>query len=121
MVAHFCQQCFPFLNKGVGLLFEQKAYLVSYHISISLNNIRQIHEGVVQLARLVDNPRFLGLAQEMLQALADNGATNVQHEVGHILIIVANQHDRLVVARIHGLTCNQHRTLRLHEHSTHVA
>ena len=101
----------------MGLLFEEEADLIFHHSSIALNNTRQVHEGISHLTRSINHPRLLGLSKESLQTFADDRASDVQHQVGHITLVIANKTDGLIVTWVHGLSCNEQRTFRLHEHA----
>ena len=118
MSADFCQQGLPFLNEGMGLLFEEEADLIFHHRRIALNDTRQVHKGIGNLACGIDHPRLLGFAKEPFQAFANDGATDIQHKVRHITLVITNETNGLIVARIHRLTSNEQRTHRLHEHPT---
>ena len=77
--------------------------------------MRQIHERIGDLALAFDHPRLTGLAQEALQALADNGAACVEHEVRHVTGIVLHLLDGLVHQGVHGLSGNEHGALGMQE------
>ena len=114
-------QLVPHLDKGMRLVFQQETDMVSDHLTIAYNDMSQIHERIVHLARLIDHPCLLGLAQEAFQAFADNRASNIKHEIRNIALVVLHQEHSLVKMWIQRLARNQHRTLGLHEHTTQMS
>ena len=94
--------------------------MVGYDVTVALNDVGEILEGVVHLARPVDCPCLPGLAQEMFHTLADDAVADVQHEVGHVAVVVLNKTDSFIQIWIHRLTGYEHGALRLHEHAYHM-
>ena len=82
--------------------------------------MRQVHKRIVHLACLIHRPCLLSLPKEMLQTLADDRAADTQYKIRHVAFVIPNKRDSLIKVGIHGLTSYQHRTLRLHEHTTNV-
>ena len=121
MTANLLQQFVPQLHKRMGLLLQQEAYLVGHHRAVADQHAGHVLEGVRHLARSVDHPRLLSLAQEVLQALADNAPARVNHQVGHIALVVLHQTDGFVQVGVHGLPRYQHGASGLHEHTAHMA
>ena len=105
----------------MGLLFQHETNLVGYHLAVTLQDICHIHKRIRHLARFVDDPRLAGFAKEVLHPLADDGATGIEHEVGHIALVVLYHTDGLVQEWIPRLSCDEHRTRRLHEHTADMA
>ena len=114
------QQVIPQLHEGMGLLLQHEPQLVGHHSTIAHKHTGHVLEGVSHIARCIDHPRLLGLAQKVLQTLADNAPTGVHHQVGNIALIVHHQICRLVQMGIHRLSSYQHGTPGLHEHATKV-
>ena len=121
MLADTLQQGFPLLYEGMWLLFKQKAHLVGNDSTIAHHDVRQILEGICHLTSPVNHPRLFRFTQEVFQTLADDSPSDVEHKVGHIAFIVADECYSLVVIEIQWLTCHQHRATRLHEHTADVA
>ena len=120
MATHLCKQFVPLLHEGMGLLFEHEADVVGHHLAVALQHVRQVHERVGDLACLVHHPCLFRFSEEMLQSLADDGSAGVEHEVGHVALIVLHHHDGLVHAAIQGLAADEHGPLGLHEHAGHM-
>ena len=104
----------------MGHLFQVETNQVGYHLGVSLDDVRQVHKRIRHLALAVHHPCLLCLTQEMLQTFAHDRAARVNHEVGHVLLVVTYLHHGLVHQRVHRLTGNQHGALGLQEHPADV-
>ena len=117
MTAQTSQQFVPLLHKRVRFHDQHETDMISHDLPVALDDMRQVHEGVGDLARLIDHPGLMGFAKEALQPLAHDGASDIKHEVGHIGLIAIHQRHGLIEKGVHGLAIDQHRTLGLEEHA----
>ena len=120
LLTYLSQQRFPFLHKRMRHLLQVEANHIGHHLAIALNHVCQVHKSIRHLTFTIHHPCVLRLTQEAFQALADNRATSIEHEVGHIIFIITYLRNGLIHQRIHGLSRNEHRTLGLQEHSAHM-
>ena len=104
----------------MGLHHHHEADMVCYCLTITLDDMRQIHKGIRHLTCLVDHPRLARLTQKALHPFAHDRTTDIEHEVGHIVLTILYQRHSLIEIRIHGLSCNQHGALSLEEHASNM-
>ena len=110
------QQSIPLLYEGMGLHHQHETDMIGHSLTIALKDMSEIHKGICHLARRIHHPRLLSLAEEALQAFADNRPTDIEYEIRDIRLILAHQADRLIEQRVHGLTSDEHGALGLEEH-----
>ena len=65
--------------------------MISHRLPIALEDVCEVHEGVIHLTRGIHHPRLLSLAQETLQTFAHNRTTDIEHEIWDICLIIANE------------------------------
>ena len=89
--------------------------MISHSLTITLNDMRQVHKGIINLTCLIHHPGLFGLAQKAFQTFAHNRASDIEHEIGDVSLIIAHKTDSLVKQGVHRLTSDHHRTLSLEE------
>ena len=90
--------------------------MIGHSLSITLHDMCQIFKGIRHFTRLVHHPCLLSFSQETLHTLADNRASDIQYEIWHIVRIITYQIDSLIQERVHRLSADEHRALRLEKH-----
>ena len=109
------QQIFPLLHEVNLPHFQHRSQIVLHITAATLDDICQVHEGVGHRSRLVHQPALLGPSQVLLQALAHDRATHVQHEVGCVALIIGHEIHGLVHQRVQRLPTKQQRSFGLQE------
>ena len=115
------KQFIPLLHEGMRFHHHHETDMISHCLTITLEDVREIHKSVIDLARGIHHPRLLGLTQETLQTFAHNGAPDIEYEVREISLIITYQRDSLIEKRVHGLTTDQQRASGLQEHTRDMA
>ena len=75
----------------MGLHHHHETDMICHRLTIALEDVREVHEGIIDFARSIHHPRLLGFAQETFQSFAHNRASDIEHEVGDIGLIIAHK------------------------------